>query len=153
MLLKVGNRIKHTRDMTQNLKSIEEFIKETYPVKKLHQDLYLNIKTTATQTWSQIVQDVVKQVTKCNFLKQTSLQIIIVLMIANCGNVEVNKWINSKIETLVAFQNTQEFVNFTHKGHIEMITNTGLPGYIGFRSRAANINEVGGEKKRIPREE
>ena len=45
------------------------------------------------------------------------------------------------IETLAAFKDLQEFVNYAHKGHIKLFNNSGLPGYNGFGSGATNLNE------------
>ena len=76
------------------------------------------------------------------------MKIIIGLLIANCKNVEANKWINVHMAELTSFEGTQEFVNLIHKGHIYMYNNAGLPNCIGFDNSSANVNEVMSNRKK-----
>ena len=59
------------------------------------------------------------------------MEIVVGMILLSCKNDKVNKWIAENLDILPRFTCTGEFVNYSRKGHVDMIINKGLPAYSG----------------------
>ena len=101
-----------TRDLEENLNSIEDYMLKAFPQSRCRLDLFSLINHNNQTKYTHMIQTLFKASQECSYDEQSAQQILISLAVNGCTDCNMIKYLADNTEQIATMEALNEFKNF-----------------------------------------
>ena len=128
-----------TRDLEENLNSIEDYMLKAFPQCRCRLDLFSLIDHNNQTKYMYMIQTLFKASRECSYDEQSAQQILISLAVNGCTDSDMIKYLANNTEQIVTMEALNKFENFVKSQDAKFTSSNAYPNYMGLGTKTADV--------------